>query len=267
MNGTDEEKRVFAEIFGLAAEIYGQPKPTRGALKILYEILGEYSMEDVRSAMEDHLRSSPFPPKPADIVKRIDGSAEERALWAFQCVARAMEQLGYVRSVKWSDPRIHYAVDRMGGWMALCERCTAEKLPFIEKDFVRHYSYAERRHVSWEYPGLPHAFRGFIDAENQKKGLDAGEVVLADEEALSALREASTQRALEYKEPAPVVSEEERQENMKLVAQLMDGLMKGGNIRVYRDSEAGPGEDREECGAEGLPGWDYGPDVFGCDEQ
>jgi len=168
MRETDRE-RFFAAWCG-SHELIGAAIPTARALGMAFEILRDLPLDVIRAALLDHARSSPYPPKPADVVRFARGSAEDRARLAWQEVLALVGAAGSWSSVRAGSPAIHYAVERMGGWPQLCEGLDASTLPFRERDFARHHGDAERMGLAWGAPGVPDHLAGRIEVANLAGG-------------------------------------------------------------------------------------------------
>lgn len=84
-----------------------------------------------------------FAPTAADIIRRVNGSNEERALMAWATVRGAVRQHGYNRSVDFNSPLVHGVLHEMGGWSSINDMTTfdveARKAEFIKR-FVTYAS-------------------------------------------------------------------------------------------------------------------------------
>lgn len=167
------EFQEFVAVMGAAAEVLNQPKLSPLGLRTAFSILKDYPLEAVKAAIQQHLRESPFMPKPADVVKYLEGTAEDRGSLAWWHVVRAIRQHGHYESVRFDDPVIHYAIDRMGGWQNVCN-ILEEELPFRERDFVKLYARGEKA-ADWD--NVAKRFIGAIEANNVRQGWAAPETV------------------------------------------------------------------------------------------
>ena len=71
------DKREFAEVWGAAWAMYGKSVSPQ-LLSIAFEALRAYSIEEVRIGLTRHIQSpdtGQFFPKPADVIKHIDGNS------------------------------------------------------------------------------------------------------------------------------------------------------------------------------------------------
>jgi hypothetical protein len=161
---------AFRELMADVAAQYKTEPMKEGGLQLMFAALSGVSLPDVIKACGAHIKTSRFFPRAADILQQIEGTVEDRARNAFLKLVASVERYGRYDSVRFGDPRTHYALERMGGWIPLCEKLTSENMPFIEKDFVRWYADAERIGVTWETPGIRRHFPGFFELDNTAKG-------------------------------------------------------------------------------------------------
>lgn len=135
------EKPAFSVILtGCLQELYDKPV-SPALLNLWFACLQHYPSAEVQGAFERHLvnpDSGQFPPKPADIVRLIDGSGDGQALLAWAKTERALRTIGGYRSVVFDDPLIHAVISDMGGWIRLCEG-QADELPFRQQEFAKRY--------------------------------------------------------------------------------------------------------------------------------
>ena len=97
-------------------------------------------------------------PKPADILRRVQGGNDEHARFAWSEVRRAVRQLGPYVSVRFADPLTPTIIGEMGGWGAICEISTFD-VAKREKDFISRYmTYASRKMI-------PHHPLGYVRGE------------------------------------------------------------------------------------------------------
>lgn len=146
---TERDKPEFAACLKVAADLYGRPPLSTEALKMFFLLLKKFSLEQVKSALQEHMAASPYMPKPCDVLRRIEGQPEDRAATAWALVLRAISRFGHDTSVRFPSPAFHYAVEQMGGWARLCMRLTDAELPFRARDFARFFEIGERC-ASWD---------------------------------------------------------------------------------------------------------------------
>lgn len=159
------EMTEFAACLKVAADLYGRPPLSGAAVKAFALLLRDFSMAEVKRALEEHMGHSPYMPKPSDIRGILEGSEDDRAAAAWAQVIRAMGRWGYYDSVKFPDPAIHFAISQMGGWMHLCATLKDETIPFRKKDFAGYYAVGRRTREA-----IPAYLTGQHEAENRLHG-------------------------------------------------------------------------------------------------
>jgi len=160
-----EDYGAFVAVMSAVAETLGYPKLAENGMKLFFDLLKPYTFEQVTRALHVHLLESPYMPKPVDIISRIEGSVEDRAIKAWHRVLEAARQHGAYESVKFDDPVIHFCIERMGGWQKVCAM-TEDELPFREKDFRELYKLG--RNVGWK--DVPKYFPGHHEINNRMSG-------------------------------------------------------------------------------------------------
>lgn len=166
----ETDKHEFAEVWGAAWAMYGKAVSPQ-LLSIAFESLRAYTIEEVRIGLTRHIQSpdtGQFFPKPADVIKHIDGNSGSRAIVAWNKVDKAIRHVGAWTSVMFDDPIIHRVVADMGGWVALC-KVDDREFPFKQKEFVARYQAYLLRGEHGQYPRL---LQGLADHQNLQKGYD-----------------------------------------------------------------------------------------------
>lgn len=139
MSPTD--KPAFSALLtGCLQAIYEKPVSAM-MLDVWFNALGGYPMDELATAFSRHVTNpdhGQFPPKPADIIRAIDGGIDGRALAAWTKVDQAIRHVGGWRSVCFDDPLIHAGIEAMGGWIKLCET-TSEELAYRQQEFAKRY--------------------------------------------------------------------------------------------------------------------------------
>ena len=138
MNESDNEQ--FLSCLIGAAEIAGKELSPQ-AMKLYWEILKKYDISDVVQGFMSHA-SNPdtgqFMPKPADIIKAIDGGGESRSMIAWSKVERAIRVVGPYQTVVFDDPIIHKVLSDMGGWVGFGS-IEEKEMPFKANEFNKRY--------------------------------------------------------------------------------------------------------------------------------
>ena len=130
----------FTAMIAGIGELYG--KVISEALTDIYwQALKRFELCDVQRAFQVHIDNpdcGQFFPKPADVVRFIEGSGETKALHAWAKVEKAISHIGSYQSIAFDDPLIHAALDDMGGWIKLCST-TIDEMPFRANEFQKRY--------------------------------------------------------------------------------------------------------------------------------
>ena len=136
----DQDRIQFQEVWTATYAMYRQ-RVSDSMLDLSFGALLPYSIEDVRKGITAHIRNpdtGQFPPKPADVIKHISGNSQSAGGEAWAKVDRAIRCVGNYRTVVFDDPKIHAAIDRLGGWQKIS--MTDEKeYPFLRNNFLKLY--------------------------------------------------------------------------------------------------------------------------------
>ena len=118
-------------------------KPANEILIELYwRALEPFEFPLVKAALLVHLNNpdtGQFMPKPADVVRYLQGSSQTQALKAWTKVAQAIRSVGGYTSVVFDDALIHAVIEDMGGWIALCQTLLKD-FPFRAHEFAKRYA-------------------------------------------------------------------------------------------------------------------------------
>jgi hypothetical protein len=127
----DQDRKAFAEALTAAAEVYGKGV-SEAAAEVWFVALREVSIEQFRAAMMAHMRDpegGQFMPKPADVIRQIQGAAKRDGRPAAD-EAFAMLPKSERDSAVWTQEMATawfagacdlYATDRVGARMAFRE--------------------------------------------------------------------------------------------------------------------------------------------------
>lgn len=136
-------------------------------LKAWLRLLAHFDAEQVAKAFDEHLldpSAGQFVPKPADIVKHLQGTQTDRAALAWSKTLQAIERVGGHQSVAFDDPAIHTAIEDLGGWPAITAT-TYDELPHLERRFCTAY----KAHQKAGTPHPPH-LAGHAEIGNRTSG-------------------------------------------------------------------------------------------------
>lgn len=152
----------FTKALTITAALFKESN-TPEMIKLYFEILKKYEIEDIKWALRQHLETSKFFPKPAELIAFINKpeSIEDKANKAWNLLLKSIGRYGYYDSVQFEDKIIHSCVRAMGGWMQVSDR---EPDTWMHKDFVNFYkSYQNTTH--------PDKVTGMIEKQNGRATL------------------------------------------------------------------------------------------------
>ncbi|MBA4707531.1 DUF6475 domain-containing protein [Aquitalea aquatica] len=165
---TQNDYDTFVDMLQAVADLYGK-RLTEFSIGIYWGALKQVDLAVFREAMNRHVTNpdnGQFMPKPADLIRMMAGSSQDKALQAWHKVDKAVRQVGTYSSVVFDDPLIHRVLHEMGGWISLGTK-TEDEWPFVAKEFENRYkAFASRQELPEYLPVLV----GIIEAENRKEG-------------------------------------------------------------------------------------------------
>jgi hypothetical protein len=135
-----DEYQQFQVLWTSVCDVYGK-SPSDAAIGMNFRALAKYPLAHVRRALDAHLSDSDggrFMPKPADLIRHIDGDPESQSLLAWSKVEKHIRTVGPWQTVVFDDPNIMAAIEEMGGWIELC-KVTEKELPFKRNEFAKRY--------------------------------------------------------------------------------------------------------------------------------
>ena len=157
----------FTSMMAGIGELYAKPLSAH-LIDIYWQALKCFDLVDVQAALQTHINNpdcGQFFPKPADVVRFIEGSGETKALQAWAKVEKAIILVGGYQSIVFDDAIIHAVIEDMGGWIKLCT-IKNEDLPFRANEFQKRYmgfiSKSPNRH--------PKTLCGITEIDNAKNG-------------------------------------------------------------------------------------------------
>lgn len=159
----------FMELIASIGEIYGKPISVSLA-ELYWQSLKCFEFEDVKEALTAHIHNpdcGQFFPKPADIIRFIEGNGETKALTAWAMVEKAIHQIGRYQSIAFDDRLIHAVLEDMGGWIKLCS-VTLNDLPFRANEFQKRYM----GFLTKKPERYPSYLAGITETENAKNGFE-----------------------------------------------------------------------------------------------
>lgn len=146
------ERESFAQLITDVMAFYKQDV-SPFALSVWWQACAAFDMDQVRKALTAHAMDperGQFAPKPADLVRALQGTATDRAMLAWGKVLDAVQRVGAYTDVVFDDPAIHAAIEDLGGWPKVC-RTDMKDLGYVQHRFCEaHRAYAGLG--SFEYP-------------------------------------------------------------------------------------------------------------------
>ena len=143
----NSNKADFQKMLDAVFLLYGKHEPDPSVVGMSWAALERFSLDDVRQGLNIHAQDTEqgqFLPKPADIIRGIEGSSGTRSEMAWTKVDKAVRGIGPNRTVVFDDPIIHTVISDMGGWIDLCF-CNDKEYSFKHNEFVKRYKgYANR---------------------------------------------------------------------------------------------------------------------------
>ena len=126
---TKDDFKRFGVIWNSAHGVYGKAVEPQ-TIALVFKILAGYELAHVEAALAAHLKNCEFAPKPADVVRRIEGDQDAHVALAwseFRQATRSGEMP--------ADEAVCAAIRRMGGLELLGER-TPRDLDFMRDSFA-----------------------------------------------------------------------------------------------------------------------------------
>ncbi|CBJ38308.1 conserved protein of unknown function, phage related [Ralstonia solanacearum CMR15] len=198
---TPQDSKQFAALVGNVYAFYRQDYSVFAG-RVWWEAMKPFDFAAVSDAFNRHCvnpDSGQFLPKPADIVRMLQGSTQDAALVAWAKVDRAVRTVGTYRSVVFDDALIHRVVTEMGGWVHIGGQAESE-WPFVRNEFVNRYRGYRMRSETPDYP--PHLI-GTAEASNARAGFEIEPpMLLGDVKKARAVLEGGTSTPLLMVTPA-----------------------------------------------------------------
>lgn len=144
----------FLEVLAGVHDFYGK-EMSDFAGQVWIEAVKTFDLEQVSKALSAHLMDADrgqFMPKPADLVRNLQGTQTDRAMIAWGMVSAAMTSVGAYSDVVFDDPIIHLCVTDIGGWVKAC-RTPYDEQSYLQHRFCEAYRAYARRGAPSEYPG------------------------------------------------------------------------------------------------------------------
>jgi hypothetical protein len=170
------EREQLVALIGDVYAFYRQDF-SKFAAGVWVQAMQPFEFKAVADALNRHCvnpDNGQFMPKPADIVKMLQGSTQDSGLVAWSKVDAAIRMRGTYVSVVFDDPVIHRVILDMGGWVQIGGKNESD-MPFLRNEFVNRYRGYWMRN---EIPAYPPVLSGMSEAQNSRQGFESEPPVL-----------------------------------------------------------------------------------------
>lgn len=147
------------------------------AMDVWWESMKIYDFDSVKSALNRHCvnpDNGQYLPKPADVVKLLQGTSSDTAIVAWTKVEKAISRVGAYASVVFDDAIIQKVISDMGSWSGLCHK-NVDEMPFVAKEFQQRYRHYK---TTGKVTNHPKVLIGLAEAANQLQGFKSEPPVL-----------------------------------------------------------------------------------------
>jgi len=127
------DKPEFLSIMTVLSEIY-DTEVSDAKIEIYFEALKGTSIEQLKLATAEHVKTSKFFPKPAELIE-AEPDHDLDALREYQEARKMCSSVGSYRRPKFDNPRTEKTIKLMGGWFYFC--ITEQPEHWIQKEFMR----------------------------------------------------------------------------------------------------------------------------------
>lgn len=171
------------------------------SLNLWWNALKQFDLNAVIQAFGKHVvntESGKWLPRPADIIRMLQGSTQDSAMTAWAKVDKAIRHKGSYVDVVFDDPLIHRVINDMGGWIALGQK-NDDEWPFVAREFENRYrGFRERNQI----PDYPTILTGIANHHNERHGLKKESMVFVgdEKECLKVLQNGNSNNLVKFKE-------------------------------------------------------------------
>ena len=179
------EQEDFKQTLLGVGELHGK-QITPAMTTIYWQAMKGFTLEQFNEGISKHCLdpdSGQFFPKPADIVKQLQGTSkdnaravEDRAKIAWSVLMDRVARIGHHGNLELDDKQAIAVVKAMGGWRKLC-MITYNDMPWREKEFISLYDTYENTPLEMlpnSLPGLDDLTKHKKEAQEQAGGVMAG---------------------------------------------------------------------------------------------
>lgn len=139
---TIDQYDQFKDGMKVLAEV-SEHEATDAKLKIYWEIFKEYPLDDFLRGVSILVktRTTASFPKPAEIIQAFEGVPDDHVALAVSSTRKAIREVGMYKSVTFEDVIINQVIDRLGGWVYVCNDFDWE---YRRKEFEQLYEAIKR---------------------------------------------------------------------------------------------------------------------------
>lgn len=166
--------KEFKQLYSATYSMYKRPNdPDANPMvyEMFYNSVKRFGFDAVKDAFSTHIQNpdnGQWMPKPADIIRAIEGGSKDNSFLAWSKVEQAIGPVGAYQTVVFDDPIIHLVIRDMGGWITLCQG-QAEELKFRGNEFkARYQAYMGKTDI----PAHPPKLFGLHESENFGKEIE-----------------------------------------------------------------------------------------------
>ncbi|QNK68449.1 DUF6475 domain-containing protein [Variovorax sp. PAMC26660] len=172
------ERKDFGQLVKDVMAYYGKDT-SKFLLDVWWDACQSFDYEQIVTAVNRHIKDAEhgqFPPKVADMVRILAGTATDRAVIAWGKTLAAMTSVGGHQDVVFDDPAIHAVVEDLGGWPKVC-RTETKDLGYLQHRFCESHR-AYTRAPGFDYPRRLSGESTDTDGEYLRVGLTPPRPVL-----------------------------------------------------------------------------------------
>lgn len=146
-------------------------------IALYFEDLAEFPIDAVVAALAKARRAQVYAgfPKPAEIIRRIEGTEQDRAEMAWRTFCQICTEQGAYPSLQITDGAMAFAIEHLGGWIgaqAKLAEASPEMARAYENQFKASYKLGQARQLPPQY------FLGLFEANNRTASYQPGRDII-----------------------------------------------------------------------------------------
>lgn len=150
----DNDKKRFGVALAALAQCY-EKELSLNLQKIYWLVIrDEMSIDQFEAATFAAMRQLQWFPKPAELIKLVEGNLDDIALEAWATLVKAIDEHGGYKSIKFKDQVLAATIESCGGWQYICGLKIAEFESFFRQRFIDTYKSFNRRGIKSEAPSI-----------------------------------------------------------------------------------------------------------------